>query len=66
MSIVSKEDVGTQLFSTRSDVFRLLESELSKDRGIKVEVTLRVLMRKRNEDGYDILEQPYFNSRIYY
>ena len=47
MSIISKEDVAQQLFNTRSDVFQLLENELSRDRGIKVEVTLRVLMKKK-------------------
>ena len=62
--IVSKEDVDLQLFKTRSDVFRLLESGLSIDRGIKVEVTLRVLMKKRNVND-DIFEQPYFNCRIF-
>ena len=65
MSIVSKKDVDQQLFNTRSDVFRLLESELSIDRGIKVEVTLRVLMKKENADGEVIFDTPYFNSQIF-
>ena len=47
VSIISKEDVAQQLFNTRGDVAQLLESELSIDRGIKVEVTLRVLMKKK-------------------
>ena len=49
MSIISKEDVAQQLFNTRGDVARLLESELSIDRGIKVEVTLKVLMKKKTK-----------------
>ena len=47
VSIISKEDVAQQLFNTRGDVAQLLESELSIDREIKVEVTLRVLMKKK-------------------
>ena len=47
------------------DVARLLESELSIDRGIKVEVTLRVLMKKRNVNDDDIFEQPYLSCRIF-
>ena len=52
MSIISKEDVAQQLFNTRSDVFQLLENELSRDRGIKVEVTLRVLMKKKKRSKW--------------
>ena len=47
VSIVAKEDIAQQLFNTRSDVFQLLESELYRYRGIKVEVTLKVLMKKK-------------------
>ena len=65
MSIISKEDVAQQLFNTRSDVFQLLENELSRDRGIKVEVTLRVLMKKKDPNGEFIFEQPYFNCTIF-
>ena len=65
VSIISKEDVAQPLFNTRGDVARLLESELSIDRGIKVEVTLRVLMKKEDEDGEVIFDTPYFNCTIF-
>ena len=65
VSIVSKKDIDQQLFNTRSDVFKLLESELSIDRGIKVEVSLRVLMKKEDMDGNIIFDTPYFNCRIF-
>ena len=65
VSIVAKEDIAQQLFNTRSDVFQLLERELSQDRGIKVEVTLRVLMKKKDENGELIFAKPYFNCLIF-
>ena len=64
VSIVAKEDVAQQLFNTRSKVFQILENELSEHRGIKVEVTVSVLMKKEDMDGNLIFNQPYFNSRI--
>ena len=65
VSIISKEDVAQQLFNTRGDVAQLLESELSIDRGIKVEVTLRVLMKKKFVSGEVIFDTPYFNCTIF-
>ena len=47
MSIIKKRDPSKQLYYTRNDVARLLEGELSIDKGIKVEVTLKVLMKKK-------------------
>ena len=64
VSIVAKEDVAQQLFNTRSKVFQILESELSEHRGIKVEVTVSVLMKKEDMEGNLIFDTPYFNSRI--
>ena len=65
MSIISIKDAAQQLYNTRSDVARVLEGELSIDRGIKVEVTLKVLMKKEkiDKDGEVsfIFNQPYFN-----
>ena len=49
MSIISIKDAAQQLYNTRSDVARVLEGELSIDRGIKVEVTLKVLMKKKKK-----------------
>ena len=58
-----------QLYNTRSDVARLLEGELSIDRGIKVEVTLKVLVKKKKiDEGGEvsfIFNQPYFNCKIF-
>ena len=64
MSIISKEDVAQQLFNTRGNVARLLEDELSIERGIKVEVTLKVLMKKKQGDEV-IFNQRYFNCPIF-
>ena len=64
VSIVAKEDVAQQLFNTRSEVFQILENELSEHRGIKVEVTVSVLMSKEDMNGNLIFNQPYFNSGI--
>ena len=64
MSIVSEEDIDQQLFNTRSDVFKLLENELSIDKGIKVRVTIRVLMKKEDMNGNLVFDTPYFNSEI--
>ena len=64
VSIVAKEDVAQQLFNTRSKVFQILENDLSEHRGIKVEVTVSVLMTKEDMDGELIFSQPYINSGI--
>ena len=64
VSIVSKEDIDQQLFNTRSKVFELLESELSIDKGIKVEVNIKILLKKEDIDGNIIFDTPYFSSGI--
>ena len=59
MSIIKKRDPSKQLYYTRNDV----------DRGIKVEVTLKVLMKKKkideNSEEYFIYQEPYFNCKIF-
>ena len=59
MSIIKKRDPSKQLYYTRNDV----------DRGIKVEVTLKVLMKKKKiDEGGEvsfIFNQPYFNCKIF-
>ena len=45
VAIISKKDPVQQLYNTRTDVARVLEGELS--RGIKVKVTLKVLMKNK-------------------
>ena len=49
VAIISKKDAVQKLYNTRTDVARVLEGELSIDRGIKVEVTLKVLMKKKKK-----------------
>ena len=57
--IIKKRDPSKQLYQTRNDV----------DRGIKVEVTLKVLMKKKkideNGEEYFIYQEPYFNCKIF-
>ena len=65
VSIVSKEDIAQQLFNTRSDVFKLLENQLTRDKGIKAEVTLIVSFKKEDTEGDLIFAEPYFNSKIF-
>ena len=69
VSIISIKDAAQQLYNTRSDVARVLEGELSIDRGIKVEVTLKVLMKKKKIDEVGevsfIFKEPYFNCKIF-
>ena len=69
MSIISIKDAAQQLYNTRSDVARVLEGELSIDRGIKVEVTLKVLMKKKKIDEVGevafIFKEPYFHCKIF-
>ena len=69
MSIISKKDAVQQLYYTRTDVARVLEGELSIDRGIKVEVTLKVLKKKKKIDESGevsfIFSQPSFNCKIF-
>ena len=69
MSIISKKDAFLQLYKTRTDVSQLLEGELSIDRGIKVEETRKVLMKKKKIDENGevsfIFSEPYFNCNVF-
>ena len=69
VAIISKKDAVQQLYNTRTDVARVLEGELSIDRGITVEVTLKVLMKKKkidvNGEEFFIYKERYFNCRIF-
>ena len=63
VSIISRRDADKQLYYTSFDVARVLEDNLYIDKGIKVNVTLKILMKKKKIEGdevYFIYSEPYF------
>ena len=46
-------------------MFKLLENQLTRDKGIKAEVTLIVSFKKEDTEGDLIFAEPYFNSKIF-
>ena len=70
VSIISRRDATKQLYYTSTDVARVLEDNLFRDKGIKVNVNLKILMKKKqiDVDGevYFIYKGPYFRCKTYY
>ena len=68
MSIVSRKDASKQLYYTKFDLSRALEDNLYIDKGLKANVTLKILMKKKKiEDGevYFIFSEPYFRCKTF-
>ena len=68
VSIISRRDPAKQLYYTSIDVARVLEDHLYIDRGLKANVTLKILMKKKKiEDGevYFIFSEPYFVCKTF-
>ena len=62
--IVHKYDPSVQLNNTRKAIFKLLMKLLTVKRGFKFNITLKVRLSKRSENGV-IYREPYFNAGPY-
>ena len=69
VAIIERGDPVKQLYYTTNDVARELEDLLSRERGLKAYVTLKISMKKKklNEDSeeYFIYKEPYFSCKAF-